>query len=44
MQSFYGLIKQGEGDTRGMGIVQDNIVIVDKYVCIKVEIDEPVSL
>jgi len=44
MQRFYGLIKQGEESMRAMRTVQDNIVIVDKYVCIRVEIDEPVSL
>src|SRR5262245_41990763 len=44
MQSFYGLIKQGEECMRAMRTVQDNIVIVDKYVCIRVEIDKPVSL
>ena len=44
MQSFYGLIKQGEEYMRAMETVQDNIVIVDKYVYIRMEIDENVSL
>jgi len=44
MQSFYGLIKQGEEYMRAIRTAQDNVVIVDKYVYIRMEIDENVSL